>query len=337
MNDFTEIVIKYRSSEMTKSEREEFKRNLGLNKQLRKEFEFQKKIGKVLKQSLLLESIENNPDLMRVEMQARKDITDYLVKDHVNVGRKGANIFAADTETELQKMMAKAEVEMALSGIDDISKTWVQNFEKNKPAIERNIDSQKIIEYISKSEPFRETIIQMPSLSQKINRRIVLQVAAAVLVFSLLLFKAVIPSYTRETVYKMYYEPLDATSFRLRGSSNQVAGKLQEGVDYYLLKDYDKSELAFNELRKMNEKLPEVLLFSGLNQMGQENFEGAIKLFTDLLAADDQFVIEAQWYLGLCYIKTGEIQKASSLLETLSVTEGIYKKKAQLILKNLNK
>jgi lipopolysaccharide biosynthesis regulator YciM len=87
----------------------------------------------------------------------------------------------------------------------------------------------------------------------------------------------------------------------------------------------------------MNEKLPEVLLFSGLNQMGQSNFLAAINIFKDLLAIEDQFVPETQWYLGLCYVKTGENQKARSLMEKLSETEGIYKKKAQLILKNLDR
>ncbi len=95
------------------------------------------------------------------------------------------------------------------------------------------------------------------------------------------------------------------------------------------------AELAFKELLKMNENLPEVLLFSGLNQMGKSNFPEAINIFTSIISADDQFVPEAQWYLGLCYIKTGENLKAHSIMGILSEAEGIYKKKAQLILKNL--
>lgn len=86
----------------------------------------------------------------------------------------------------------------------------------------------------------------------------------------------------------------------------------------------------------MNTNLPEMLLFSGLNQMGLGNIPAAITLFSDLLSSKDQFVPEAQWYLGLCYLKTGDNLKARSLMETMSETEGIYKKKAQLILKNLN-
>ena len=160
---------------------------------------------------------------------------------------------------------------------------------------------------------------------------------AAVLVFSLLLFKSLTPSYTSDSVYKQYYEPLEANSFNLRGNSNEDAGKLQTGVDYYLSKNYTKAELVFDELLKKNENLPEVRLYSGLNQMGKGNFANAINLFTDIISADDQYIPEALWYLGLCYIKTGEIVKAHSLFETMSETEGIYKKKAQRILKNINR
>ena len=71
--------------------------------------------------------------------------------------------------------------------------------------------------------------------------------------------------------------------------------------------------------------------------MGLKNFKGAVLTFNDLLSHGVKFVPEARWYLGLCYIKTGEISKAKDLLLTLSETKGIYKNKAQLILKTLNK
>jgi tetratricopeptide (TPR) repeat protein len=164
-----------------------------------------------------------------------------------------------------------------------------------------------------------------------------LQVAAAVLVLSLLLFKTLIPGYSGDSVYTRNYEPLEANSFQLRGNSQSDNGKLQEGVDFYLSKDFGKAELAFNDLRKMNKNLPEVLLFSGLNQMEQNNFPAAINYFNELLSGEVQFVPETQWYLGLCYLKTGDLQKARSLMTVVSETEGIYKKKALLILKTLNR
>jgi len=334
MNDFTDIILNYRSGEMNKVEREEFKRNLGLDEHLRREYVFQEKIDKIMKQSLLLDSIESDPDLIKAEILARKDIHAYLKKDN----QKGAKMdFELDSEVELQKKVAKAEVEMILSGIDDISEVWVRNFEESKPAMKHNIASLQIMDFVKKSDPFNETVYEKPVVRRRVGRKIVFQAAAAVLMLSFLLFKSLAPSYTGDAVYNRYYEPLEAYSSRLRGNSNQVDGRLQEGVDYYLSKEYSKAEVALNESRKMNENLPEVLLFSGLNQMGQDNFPAAITSFTELLSAEDQFVPEAQWYLGLCYVKTGETLKARSLMEILSETEGIYKKKAQLILKNLNR
>jgi tetratricopeptide (TPR) repeat protein len=337
MNNYTDIILKYCSGEMTHTEQNEFKHFLRQNGQLRKEFAFQKKLDQVMKQGLLLDAIENDPDLAEAEILARKDIDTYLNKVEPEGDNKDINNKKVDEEVELQIKIAKAEVEMALSGIDDISEVWVKDFEQGRPTIGNDVAAQQIVEYVKKSEPFNQSGVQVSGLRRFITRKIVFQVAAAVLVLSMLLFKTLSPSYSGNSVYERYYEPLDANSFRLRGVSREATGKLQEGVDYYLSKDYTKAELAFNELRKMNENLQEVLLFSGLNQMGQGNFPAAINLFNDLLSAEAQFVPEAQWYLGLCYIKTGEVNKARPLMETLSETEGIYKKKAQLILQSLDR
>jgi tetratricopeptide (TPR) repeat protein len=337
MNNFTEIILDYHSGEMTKTEKEEFKRSLNTNEPLRKEYGFQCKINKIMKQSLLLEAIENDPDLIKAEILALKDIDNYRHSNGEKRINKDFNIIEINTEVEIRKKIAKAEVEMILSGIDDVSEDWVRTFEQNKLSNENNVAAQQIVQYVKKSDPFNRKVIQMPSQRHLISRKVIFQVAAAVLVLSLLMIRPLTNSYTNDSVYDQYYEPLEANSFRLRGNSNEITGRLQEGVDYYLSKDYTHAELAFKELLKMNENLPEVLLFSGLNQMGKNNFPEAINVFNSLIAADDQFVPEAQWYLGLCYIKTGENLKAHSIMVTLSETEGLYKKKAQLILKNLKR
>lgn len=332
MNNYNDIILKFRSDEMNAAEREEFKHFMRHNEQLRKEFVFQEKLDKVMKQNLLLEAIENDPDLIETEILALKDIETYLNMDKLKSGKKDIN--EVEKEVEFQKKLAKAEVEMVLSGIDDISEVWVRNFEQRKSTIGNNVAAQRIIEYVKKSEPFNPPVVYVSRFRRFMTKKVIFRLAAAVLVLSMLLFKTLTPSYSGNSVYEKYYEPLDANSNRLRGNSREVGGMLQEGIDYYLSRDYTNAELAFNELRKMNENLQEVLLFSGLNEMGKGNYPAAIKLLNDLLSAEDQFVPEAQWYLGLCYIKTGEVQKARSLMETLSETEGIYKKKAQLILQN---
>ena len=338
MNNYSDLILKYQSGEMGISEREAFNRDFFTNTDLRKEFVFQEKLDKIMKESLFLEGIESDPNLIKAEILAQQDIDNYLDKGRIRNYNNPISIFEVETEVEIRKRIAKAEVEMVLAGIDDISETWVKNFLQRKHLLHEDRDAQRIAEYVRTSESFSETTIQMPAAStgRRISRKLVFQLAAAVFVLSLLLFKALTPTYSGESLYKSYYEPLETNSFQLRGSMDDVNNRLQQGVDLYLSKDYGKAELVFGNLRKMNKNLPEVLLFSGLNQMELNKYSAAITTFTDLLSREEQFVPEAQWYLGLCYIKTNEVSKARPLLASLSQTEGIYKKKAQLILKNLN-
>jgi len=337
MNNYTDIILKYRLGEMTIAERGEFNHILCLNLPLRKEFIFQEKLDKIMKKSLMLEAIESDPNLIKAEILARRDIDTLWNKDGERDGKKDNNVFEVETEIELRKKIAKAQVEAVLSGIDDITESWVRNFDKSKPFIGQDVDAQRIIKFVKKSEPFSETVIQMPSKRYRISQKIGFQVAAAVFVLSMLLFKSLTPSYSGDSLYKRYYKPMEASSYSLRGNTQDAGTKFQEGVDYYMLKDYAKADLVFNDLQTMKENSPEVLLYSGLNKMGQGHFASAINLFNGVISAGDQFVPEAQWYLGLCYIKTGENLKARTIMESLSETEGIYKKKAQVILKNLNR
>jgi len=103
MNNFTDVILNYHSGEMTKYEKEEFKRNLNSNEHLRKEYIFQKKLDKVMKQSLLLESIENDPDLIKAEILALKDIDEYKYSNRGKGINNEFSILEMDTEVELQK------------------------------------------------------------------------------------------------------------------------------------------------------------------------------------------------------------------------------------------
>ena len=78
MNNFTDIILKNRLGEMNKAERDDFKRNLVLNEQLRKEYSFQEKLDNILKNSMLLDAIENDPDLIKADILAQRDIDVFM-------------------------------------------------------------------------------------------------------------------------------------------------------------------------------------------------------------------------------------------------------------------
>jgi tetratricopeptide (TPR) repeat protein len=336
MNNFTDIILKNRLGEMNRAEREDFKRNLVLNEKLRKEYSFQEKLDSILKNSMLLESIENDPDLIKADIIAQRDIGLFM---DLGKSRNSANINSLDMQFEVdtRKKIAKAEVEMFLSGVDVLSEVWVRNFNFNKKSIEQDIAAQKIVSYIKKSLSAGQQTITLPSFTHRVTRKIGYSVAAAVLLLSLLTIKSITSTYSGNGLYDKYYEPLEANSYRMRGNSMESLGKLQEGIDSYISKEYSKAEMSFNQLEGLSENGAEVLLYSGLNKMQQGDYSGAVGLFEDLLSKQDLFVPEAQWYLGLCYIKTGNKLKALPLMKTLSETEGLYKNKARLILKDLQR
>src|SRR5665648_991147 len=100
MNNFTEIILNYHSGEMTKTEKEEFKRSLNVNERLRKEYVFQCKIDKIMKQSLLLEAIESDPELIKAEILALKDIDNYRRSNLEKIISKDFGIIEVETEVE---------------------------------------------------------------------------------------------------------------------------------------------------------------------------------------------------------------------------------------------
>ena len=336
MNNFTDIILKNRLGEMNKAEREDFKRNLVLNEQLRKEYSFQEKLDNILKNSMLLDSIENDPELIMADILAQRDIDVFMGLNKSRTIEKKANL-AIEVEVEMRNKIAKAEVEMFLSGVDIISEVWVKNFNFNKESLLENVTAQKIVDYINKSLTLDQPIISMPTFTHQMTRRIGYSVAAAVLFLSLLTVKSLTTTFTGGNIYDKYYEPLEANTYRMRGSSQDGQDKFQEGIDYYVSKDYAMAEMAFAQLKNVKDNRSEIQLYSGLNKMQQGDYSGAIGLFEDLLSKQDLFIPEAQWYLGLCYLKTGDKLKALTLMESLSHTEGLYKSKAYLILKDLHR
>ncbi len=336
MNNYNDQIIKYQSGEMTLSERKKFNRDFFHSEELRREFIFQEKLDKVMKKNLFLEGIESDSHLVKTEILALQDIDKYLDKSNTTGRIKAKNTMNIDREVEIRKRISKLEVEIALSGVDVIARKWVRDFELRKPALQNDVSAQQIFEYITINEPSHEAVIPMPALSHQISRKIIFQAVAAVFILSLLIFKSLTPGFSPDNLYSSYYEPLESNSFQFRGNAPDAVSKLQQGVDFYLIKEYDKAETTFDNLRQTDSNRPELLLYSGLNKMGQNNFKSAIPYFSNLLNLENQFVPEAQWYLALCYMKTGELPKARALMVVVSENEGIYKNKALKILKSLN-
>lgn len=140
------------------------------------------------------------------------------------------------------------------------------------------------------------------------------------------------PSISSDQLYEMYYQPDDAVMVMRSGDDQGQGDLLVEALRMY---EDENFEGALQLFKKDDSNLM-VHFYSGLAYMEIEHFNEAIRSFQTIL--DDQqnlFVEQAQWYQGLCYLKTGRPDMAKEVLNELAVNGGPYKVKVEFILKNL--
>jgi hypothetical protein len=70
--------------------------------------------------------------------------------------------------------------------------------------------------------------------------------------------------------------------------------------------------------------------------MGNSNFNNAITIFTGLCENGSNLYLDhSQWYLALCYVKTGNYQEASEKLQAIINSGSYYKSKAKKVLRKI--
>jgi len=132
-----------------------------------------------------------------------------------------------------------------------------------------------------------------------------------------------------DMLFQTYYKPLDASDYTRRGDGTDLHLNLAEGISLYNQEAYEKSNYIFSHLYSVHPSLAEVRLFSGLSYMGLEQYDNAAHFLEELLENNVRYLPEATWYLSLCCLKTGELEKARELLSGLDEYEGMYGEQAQ--------
>ncbi len=139
---------------------------------------------------------------------------------------------------------------------------------------------------------------------------------------------------TPEQLYASYFEPYpNVFESATRGNSN--AGTREDAFRAYDEGDYATAATLFNELLRSNED-PAMLLLLGNANLMLGNNDDAIANFKTLLVRSDDLEIQADWYLALAYLKTGETAKARPILSRLSETGTDYATKARALIHKLD-
>ncbi len=140
---------------------------------------------------------------------------------------------------------------------------------------------------------------------------------------------------TGDQIIERYYNRYEAAASTRSGmESNNPEFNL--ALDYYKIHDYKNAAILFSKVINNEPGDMHSTFLNGVSNFEISNYPEAKSSFSRVIANDDNlFIDHAEWYLALCYIRTGEMEKAKDQLRKIIGTESIYRKEARQVLRRL--
>jgi tetratricopeptide (TPR) repeat protein len=133
-------------------------------------------------------------------------------------------------------------------------------------------------------------------------------------------------------LYTEYYAPLNQKDFYLFNNNSLSVAKQK-----YIEGDYTNALLLLKDLPTYVTIEVERNLYIGLTLMEVGQYKAAIGYLEGIVArqSDFNYIPQIRWYLGLCYLKTGERGKAIDTFQAIVDTNDYNYKKAKRVLRKL--
>lgn len=156
---------------------------------------------------------------------------------------------------------------------------------------------------------------------------------AVLVVGSILLYKG--KNSGSDELLSRYYKPYEPPASQ-RSGQTALNADFTLALEFYNTSDYANAALFFSKVVESNPKDMQAVLMNGVSNFEDKKYPEAKSSFTTVIDDNNNLFIEtAKWYLALCYIKTGENDKAISQLKSVMDDGGTYSKDAGKILKRL--
>jgi tetratricopeptide (TPR) repeat protein len=160
-------------------------------------------------------------------------------------------------------------------------------------------------------------------------------IAATVVILMVIWISSAKNNIPTSELYAEYYQPAEI-NMSFRTAEDIVDGDLRSAMLYYENRNYGKAIALFEKILKSDKSRIGLNLYSGISYMEINEYAEANKSFRRIIDHKaNAFIESAEWYLGLCYIKTGEVNKARQIFQVMASSDGYYKKEARKVLKKL--
>lgn len=147
-----------------------------------------------------------------------------------------------------------------------------------------------------------------------------------------ILLNNVFESPTNHELYETYFNPESSLLNVRSASSNYTSVEL--GMKYFEQENYNKAIEVFQlDADNLMGKL-----YTAYSLMHLEEFEQAEMEFDAILLDNDNlFIDQAEWNLGLCYMVSGNAEKADELFSKIASGNTVYNKRALELLTELGR
>ncbi len=138
-----------------------------------------------------------------------------------------------------------------------------------------------------------------------------------------------------DKLFEMYYEPYEGLT-NVRSSTSQMTDMLVTAMHKYENSEFESALLLFETVLASDSENVTSRFYSGISYMETERYGVARNTFSGIINHDDNLFIEhAEWYLGLCYLKTGHDEQARKLFTAIADGNGYYSRNATRLMRNL--
>ena len=300
--------------------------------------------GEYMMGYLDLEDVRNDPYLAGSENIAREIIKDYNGRNNINKADENfirEAVLTNESDKCINKEIWKIKQEIEENKIDGIAAEWVKEWNEKRHMNPGGVEhTQEISDFITNSfkndttEPEKDISGERKrGLSRSLWRYTSASAAAIILI--VILVRTLLPSNNPEKLFDTYYEPFKAISLVTRNSNQDLSESYIQAVEKYRLGDYRGATVGFSAAIERDNLAIEPRFFMGITELALGNFDQAIDLLSVVTESSAGYSKEAEWYLGLAYLRTGEIEKASSCFEFLAQAPGSYRLPAEKIVRRL--
>lgn len=204
---------------------------------------------------------------------------------------------------------------------------------KKSDDILKNKDIISLRKKLQKIESNRQEI----KPGEKAKRPVYFYYAAAISILIIVGSAAIFSSFslTNDEIMDKFYNTYEPPTTQRSGTIGKI-DDFELALDYYNTHDYFNAASLFKKVLESNPKNMESKFLYGVSSFENQKYPEAEISFTDVIKDGKSLYIEtSKWYLALCYIKTGEKDKALQQLKIVSNDPGIYQKDANKIIRKL--